>query len=115
MADLDKMSFEMLESVRTNPLTEILRHTTQQCQARLCPVTGCGRDFMRTFTLKQYFFNKTNNKFMKRKHYEKPSLEVVVLKQTGMLMTSGDEVLRTDYGDPIEDTWGEEEKLVLEP
>ena len=52
---------------------------------------------------------------MKRKHYEKPSLEVVVLKQTGMLMTSGDEVLRTDYGDPIEDTWGEEEKLVLEP
>ena len=52
---------------------------------------------------------------MKRKHYERPSLEVVVLIQTGMLMTSGDEVLRTDYGDPIEDTWGEEEKLVLEP
>ena len=51
---------------------------------------------------------------MKRKHYERPSLEVVVLKQTEMLMTSGDEVLRTDYGEPIEDTW-EEEKLVLEP
>jgi len=27
---------------------------------------------------------------MKKKKYEKPSLEVVVLKQTGMLMTSGD-------------------------
>ena len=58
---------------------------------------------------------------MKRKHYEKPSLEVVVLKQTGMLMTSGDEVLRTDYGDPITDTWQareyewEEEEIVLEP
>ena len=43
---------------------------------------------------------------MKRKHYERPSLEVVVLKQTGMLMTSGNEVLRTDYGDVIEETWG---------
>ena len=27
---------------------------------------------------------------MKKKEYEKPSVEVVVLKQTGMLMTSGD-------------------------
>ena len=26
---------------------------------------------------------------MKKKEYEKPSVEVVVLKQTGMLMTSG--------------------------
>ena len=58
---------------------------------------------------------------MKKKEYEKPSLEVVVLKQTGMLMTSGDEVLRTDYGDPITDTWQareyewEEEEIVLEP
>ena len=51
---------------------------------------------------------------MKKKEYEKPSVEVVVLKQTGMLMTSGDEVLRTDYGDPITDTW-EEEEIVLEP
>ena len=58
---------------------------------------------------------------MKKKEYEKPSVEVVVLKQTGMLMTSGDEVLRTDYGDPITDTWQareyewEEEEIVLEP
>ena len=44
---------------------------------------------------------------MKKKKYEKPSLEVVVLKQTGMLMTSGNEVLRMDYGDPIVDTWEE--------
>ena len=44
---------------------------------------------------------------MKKKKYEKPSVEVVVMKQTGMLMTSGDEVLRTDYGEPIEGTWGE--------
>lgn len=26
---------------------------------------------------------------MKRKEYEKPTMQVVVLKQTGMLMTSG--------------------------
>lgn len=44
---------------------------------------------------------------MKKKQYEKPSLEVVVMKQTGMLMTSGNEVLRTDYGEPIVDTWEE--------
>ena len=44
---------------------------------------------------------------MKKKQYEKPSVEVVELKQTGMLMTSGDEVLRTDYGEPIVDTWEE--------
>ena len=44
---------------------------------------------------------------MKKKEYEKPSVEVVELKQTGMLMTSGNEVLRTDYGEPIEGTWEE--------
>ncbi len=55
-----------------------------------------------------FFINNFNHKqIMKKKKYEKPSVEVVVLKQTGMLMTSGDEVLRTDYGDPIVDTWGE--------
>lgn len=43
---------------------------------------------------------------MKKKQYEKPSLEVVVMKQTGMLMTSGNEVQRSeDYGEPIEQTW----------
>ena len=46
--------------------------------------------------------NKTN---MKKKEYEKPSMQVFELKQTGMLMTSGNEVLRTDYGEPIEGTW----------
>ena len=44
---------------------------------------------------------------MKKKEYERPSVEVVELKQTGMLMTSGNEVLRTDYGEPVEQTWGE--------
>lgn len=40
---------------------------------------------------------------MKRKQYEKPSLEVVVLKQTGMLMTSG------DVNATMNDTWTEED------
>ncbi len=42
---------------------------------------------------------------MKKKMYLKPSIEVVVLKQAGMLMTSVNEVLRTEYGEPIVDTW----------
>jgi len=40
---------------------------------------------------------------MKRKEYEKPTMQVVVLKQTGMLMTSGFDD-PTDYpggGDPF--------------
>ncbi len=44
---------------------------------------------------------------MKKKLYEKPTTKVFELKQTGMLMTSGNEVLRTDYGEPIEQTWDE--------
>ena len=44
---------------------------------------------------------------MKKKEYERPTMQVVQLKQTGMLMTSGDKVLRTDYGEPIVDTWEE--------
>jgi len=43
---------------------------------------------------------------MKKKNlYEKPSLEVVVLEHKEMLMTSGDEVNRNDYGDPNKQTW----------
>ena len=32
-------------------------------------------------------------------------MQVFELKQTGMLMTSGDEVLRTDYGEAVEQDW----------
>ena len=46
---------------------------------------------------------------MKRKLYEAPAAEVVELKIAGMLMTSGDQVIRDDYGDPIEDTWARED------
>ena len=44
--------------------------------------------------------NKTN---MKKKVYEKPSVEVVELKQTGMLMTSG------NLNATMNDTWTEED------
>ena len=40
---------------------------------------------------------------MKKKQYEKPSVEVVVLKQTGMLMTSG------SVNVTMNDTWTEED------
>ena len=46
---------------------------------------------------------------MKRKFYERPAAEVVELKIAGMLMTSGDEVERPDYGDAIEETWARED------
>ena len=39
---------------------------------------------------------------MKKKQYEKPSIEVVVLKQTGMLMTSG------QVDATMDGTWTEE-------
>ena len=42
---------------------------------------------------------------MMKKEYEKPAMQVFELKQTGMLMTSGDEVLRTDYGEAVEQDW----------
>ena len=46
---------------------------------------------------------------MKRKQYEAPAAEVVELKIAGMLMTSGDQVVRPDYGDAIEETWARED------
>jgi len=42
---------------------------------------------------------------MKKKDYEKPTMQVVEIRQHGMLMTSGDEVLRTDYGEAVEQEW----------
>lgn len=44
---------------------------------------------------------------MQKKEYEKPSVEVVVLKQTGMLMTSG-EVNATMNGTFTEETLSRE-------
>ena len=46
---------------------------------------------------------------MKKKQYEKPSVEVVVLKQTGMLMTS---VNSGDVNATMNDTWTEEEIIL---
>ena len=49
--------------------------------------------------------HKKTIKKMKRKEYEKPMMQVVHLKQTGMLMTSGDQLNDpndyTDGGDPF--------------
>jgi len=56
------------------------------------------------FNILLTFQNKTS---MKKKKYERPTTQVFKLQHTGMLMTSGDEVLRSDYGDPIVDTWEE--------
>ena len=44
-------------------------------------------------------------KIMKRKEYEKPTMQIVELKQTGMLMTSGFEATRSNYGDAEELDW----------
>lgn len=42
---------------------------------------------------------------MKKNLYERPSLEVLVLEHKEMLMTSGDEANRNDYGNPNKQTW----------
>jgi hypothetical protein len=45
---------------------------------------------------------------MKRKDYQKPTMKVVKLQHTQMLMTSGLNANRgEDYGNAIEDTWEE--------
>ena len=52
-----------------------------------------------------YFINKTNNKFMKKKIYEKPSVEVVVLNQESLLQTiSGNDVTATMTHEWTEET-----------
>ena len=43
---------------------------------------------------------------MKKKQYEKPSVEVVELKQTGMLMSS---VNSGDVNATMDDTWTEQD------
>ena len=57
-----------------------------------------------------FFINNFNHKqIMTKKKYEKPSIEVVVLKQTGMLMSS---VNSGDVNATMDDTWTEEEILL---
>ena len=44
---------------------------------------------------------------MKRKDYRKPTMQVVQLHQTQMLMTSGVGASRSNYGTADEQTWGD--------
>ena len=45
---------------------------------------------------------------MNRKDYLKPTMQVVKLQHTQMLMVSGVEANRSGYGTANEDTWGDE-------
>ena len=42
------------------------------------------------FTIYYKYFKFKKQSIMKKKEYERPSVEVVVLQHSGMLMTSGD-------------------------
>lgn len=42
---------------------------------------------------------------MKKKLYEKPTMKVVKLQHTQMLMTSGVQSMRSGYGEAQEDEW----------
>ena len=44
---------------------------------------------------------------MKRKKYEVPTMEVVELKQQQTLLAGSVDAGRDNYGDAIEDTWGD--------
>ena len=46
---------------------------------------------------------------MKRKDYEKPTAQVVELKQQQQLLAGSLTSERDDYGDPIDDTWSARE------
>ena len=44
---------------------------------------------------------------MNKKNYQKPTMNIVMLQHTGMLMASGDsfEARRSSYGSAEEETW----------
>ena len=46
---------------------------------------------------------------MNKKHYEKPTMQIVQLQHTQMLMASGVGAMRSGYGTANTDTWGNEE------
>jgi hypothetical protein len=45
---------------------------------------------------------------MKRKDYQRPTMNVVKLQHHGMLMTSGTKAMRSGYGTAVEDTWSDD-------
>ncbi len=45
---------------------------------------------------------------MKRKDYQKPTMQIAVLQQQAHLMAGSVESTRTGYGTAVEDTWGDE-------
>jgi hypothetical protein len=45
---------------------------------------------------------------MNKKNYQKPTMNIVMLQHTGMLMASGVEASRNAYGDAVNGTWEEE-------
>jgi hypothetical protein len=46
----------------------------------------------------------------KKQNYMKPSLRVAELEQCeALLQGSGDQTYRPDYGDAIEETWGDDD------
>lgn len=51
---------------------------------------------------------------MKKKQYEKPSVEVVELLQCEALLqaSDSDETFRPDYGDAEEDVWEDDDDLL---
>ena len=44
---------------------------------------------------------------MKRKDYQKPAMQIVVLQQQAHLMTGSVESTRTGYGTAVEEDWSE--------
>ncbi len=57
-------------------------------------------------TIKKRIMNKINLTEMKRKDYLKPTMKVVKLQHTGMLMVSGQvQATRDSYGDATVEEW----------
>ena len=50
---------------------------------------------------------------MKKKEYERPTMQVVQLKQQSQLLAGSVGASRGDYGVAIEDTWGDDSSAPL--
>ena len=60
-----------------------------------------------------YITNILKQKSMKKKEYERPTMQVVQLKQQSQLLAGSVGASRDGYGDVIEVTWGDSSAPLL--
>ena len=61
------------------------------------------------FSIIHFIINTKNETTMRKKQYQRPTAQVVELKQQQHLLAGSLTSERNDYGDPIDDTWSARE------